>query len=72
MYTLDQMRFDPYCMIYDKENAPQEIRDLQRWCNNKIIFKKCKRFEDYKPRKEKAEQKTEGEEDYEQSCIQQQ
>lgn len=40
--------FDPYVMIYNKPSAPKELRDLQRWCNNKIIFKKCKRFEDYK------------------------
>ena len=51
IYKLDEMGFDPYVMIYDKPNAPQEIRLLQRWCNNKIIFKSCKRFEDYDPRK---------------------
>lgn len=50
IYTLDKMGFDPYVMIYDKENAPREIRLLQRWCNNKVIFKKCPRFEDYDPR----------------------
>lgn len=48
IYTLRDMGFDPYVMIYDKEHACKEIRDLQRWCNNKIIFKSCKRFEDYK------------------------
>lgn len=52
IYTLDKMGFNPYVMIYDKENAPQEIRDLQRWCNNKAIFKKCPKFEDYKPRRQ--------------------
>ena len=51
IYKLDKMGFDPYVMIYDKPNAPQEIRMLQRWCNNKIIFKSCKRFEDYDPKK---------------------
>ena len=25
----------------------KEIKRLQRWCNNKIIFNSCKRFEDY-------------------------
>lgn len=48
IYTLRDMGFDPYVMIYDKPNAPKEIKHLQRWCNNKIIFKSCKRFEDYK------------------------
>lgn len=50
IYTLDRMGFDPYVMIYDKPHAPQEIRNLQRWCDNKIIFGKCKRFEDYNPK----------------------
>ena len=48
IYKLDEMGFDPYVMVYDKPNAPKDILRLQRWCNNKFIFKKCKRFEDYK------------------------
>lgn len=48
IYTLRDIGFDPYVMIYDKPNAPQEIRHLQRWCNNRMIFKSCPRFEDYK------------------------
>ncbi len=51
IYKLREMGFDPYVMIYDKPNAPREIRLLQRWCNNKIIFKSCPRFEDYDPRR---------------------
>ena len=47
IYTLRDMGYDPYVMVYDKPNAPKEIRRLQRWCNNKRIFKKCPRFEDY-------------------------
>lgn len=47
IYTLRDIGYDPYVMIYNKPSAPQEIRDLQRWCNNKIIFKSVKRFEDY-------------------------
>ena len=39
----------PYIMIYDKPNAPREIRWLQRWVNNKAIFRSCPNFEDYKP-----------------------
>ena len=30
-----------------KEHAPRQIRRLQRWCNNRIIYGACKRFEDY-------------------------
>lgn len=47
VYTLRELGYDPYVMIYNKPNAPREIRDLQRWCNNKIIFKSCRKFEDY-------------------------
>ena len=51
IYTLRDMPnggYDPYVMIYNKPSAPKEIRHLQRWCNNKVIFKSCRRFEDYK------------------------
>ena len=48
IYTLRDMGYDPYVMIYDKPNAPKEIRDLQRWCNNRFIFRKCDNFYDYK------------------------
>lgn len=47
IYTLRDMGYDPYVMVYDKPHAPKEIKRLQRWCNNKIIFKSCKMFEDY-------------------------
>ena len=49
IYTLRDLNYDPYVMIYNKPSAPLEIVDLQRWCNNKVIFKKCSRFEDYIP-----------------------
>ena len=48
VYILRDLGFDPYIMIYDKPNAPREIRDLQRWCNNRRIFRSCPKFEDYK------------------------
>jgi hypothetical protein len=47
IYTLRDLGFDPYVMIYDKPHAPKEIKALQRWCNGKQVFKTCKRFEDY-------------------------
>lgn len=49
IYTLRDLGYDPFVMIYDKPNAPQEVKRLQRWCNNKIIFKSTKRFEEYIP-----------------------
>lgn len=47
IYKLKELGYDPYIMIYDKYNAPIETRYLQRWVNNKIIFRTCDRFEDY-------------------------
>ena len=51
IYTLRDLGYDPYVMIYDKPNAPREIRLLQRWCNNIVIFRSCPMFEDYDPKK---------------------
>lgn len=48
IYTLRDLGYDPYVMVYDKPNAPKEIKELQRWVNNKFIFRSCDRFEDYK------------------------
>ena len=39
--------FDPYVMIYDKPHAPMETKRLQRWCNNKWIFRACESFDEY-------------------------
>lgn len=47
IYALRGMGFDPYCMIYNKTEAPQEIRHLQRWCNNKKAFRTVERYEDF-------------------------
>ena len=51
IYTLRDLGYDPYVMVYNKPSAPHDIKRLQRWCNNKIIFKTVKRFEDYDVRK---------------------
>lgn len=47
VYKLKALDYDPYVMIFDKPNAPKATRDLQRWCNNKFIFRACEKFEDY-------------------------
>lgn len=60
IYTLRDLGYDPDVRVYDKPHAPQEIIDLQRWCNNRFIFKSCKRFEDYKPRQKKEKQQITG------------
>lgn len=51
VYTLDSMGFAPYIMVYDKPHAPREVRMLQRWCNNKKIFKSTPKYEDYDPKR---------------------
>ena len=48
VYWLRDNGYDPYVMIYEKPRAPKETRQLQRYVNNKIIFRSCERFEDYK------------------------
>ena len=48
IYTLRDLGYMPYVMIYNKSYAPKEIRRLARWCNNRKIFKSTKRFEEYK------------------------
>jgi hypothetical protein len=47
IYTLRDMGYWPYVMIYDKEHCKRVYKDLQRWVNNRFIFASCKRFEDY-------------------------
>lgn len=48
VYWLRDNGYDPYVMIYDKEKAPKNLRYLQRWVNNKLIFRSCDKFEEYK------------------------
>lgn len=50
--TLIEMGYDPYVMIYDKNNAPAITKQLQRWCNSVVIRKKCPNFEDYGKQKD--------------------
>ena len=47
VYELKRLGYDPYIMIYNKETASENVRYLQRWVNNKIIFQSCEKFEDY-------------------------
>lgn len=49
IYTLRDMGYWSYVMLYDKEHIPRghKLRKLARWCNNKWIFAKCKTFEEY-------------------------
>lgn len=49
VYILRDLGFNPYVMLYNKDSIPQghKIRQLQRWVNNRIIFRSCNRFEEF-------------------------
>ncbi len=46
---IDESGFIPDVRIYRKPTAPRVVKDLQRWCNNRIIPGSCD-FMDYIPR----------------------
>lgn len=50
IYTLRNLGYSPYIMIYDKEHLPKGhvLFKIARWCNNHILFWKIKTFEEYK------------------------
>ena len=45
---LKELDYDPYVMVFDKPNAPKITRQLQRWCNNKFIYRAVEDFTEYK------------------------
>lgn len=49
IYKLKELGYDPYIMIFDKPNAPKRLKQMQRWVNNKFIFRsgQAETFEDY-------------------------
>lgn len=49
IYTLRDLGYSPYVMIYGKERTKRTdtIRRIQRWVNNKQIFTTVKKFEEY-------------------------
>ena len=49
IYTLREMGYWAYVMLYDKENIPRghKLRHLSRWVNNRFIFAKCNDFNEY-------------------------
>lgn len=50
IYTLREMGYWAYVMLYDKEHIPKQhdLRKMARWVNNRFVFAKCKTFEEYK------------------------
>lgn len=49
IYTLRELGYWAYVMLYDKEHIPKghPLRKLQRWVNNRVIFANCESFDDY-------------------------
>lgn len=47
IYTLRDLGYSPYVMIYQKETADKTHRKLQRWVNNRFVFRSVKSFEEY-------------------------
>lgn len=50
IYTLRDMGFAPYVMLYNKQDIPRghDLMRLQRWVNNRYVFWRTERFEEYK------------------------
>ena len=44
---LRELEYEPYVMIYSKPTAPKVTKQLQRWVNNRVLWRSCERFEDY-------------------------
>lgn len=47
IYTLRELGFWAYVMVYDRNKAPSITLAMQRWCNNRIIYAKCPNFKQY-------------------------
>ena len=49
VYLIRDLGYNPYVMLYDKEHIPtgHRLKHLQRWVNNRIIFRTCEKFEEF-------------------------
>ena len=48
---VQEVGFSPDIRIYRKHTAPQILRDLQRWANNRLLYRSCN-FMNYVPRRD--------------------
>lgn len=48
IYTIRDMGYWPYVMVYDREHAKKVYRRLQRWVNMRSTFAAVRRFDDYR------------------------
>ena len=55
IYTLRELGYWAYVMLYDKENIPKnsKLRKIQRWVNNRFVFAVCPTFEEYQKQEKK-------------------
>lgn len=58
IYTLRDMGYWAYVMIYDKEHCDPVYKELSRWVNNRFVFAKIDRFEDYRNQHYKPDEVT--------------
>lgn len=49
IYTLRELGYSPYVMIYDKHEKKKKdnLVRMQRWVNSRFAFAACEKFEDY-------------------------
>jgi len=49
IYTLRDLGYSPFVMIYEKERLParHELKQLQRWVNMRAVFRSVNSFNDY-------------------------
>lgn len=50
IYTLRELGYDPYVMVYEKSTAPPITRKMQQWVNNKWFFRAVADFKDFDPK----------------------
>lgn len=50
IYTLRDLGYNPYVMIYNKQDLPRghDLRRLQRWVNSRVAFAAEKNFENFR------------------------
>lgn len=50
IYTLREIGYSPYLMIYNKQKVPKghALRRMQRWVNSRVAFNAVRRFEDFR------------------------
>ena len=50
IYTLRELGYWAYVMLYDKQNIPRghDLKKMARWVNNRFVFAKCATFDEYK------------------------